>query len=817
MSFWERVKRHRRPLAAFGIILGGGILALVLFLLFGSKIQNSKTTTTSTKATTTTTGQQGGPGGGVNKRRRLGILKKPAETCAEWTVEFHSAFNAYSRAVDDPQALKILQDVHASLKEACRDNRPEANTSLEDAVVNKFNENLRKRLEQPAATAKDLERAKRELEAVKKISPGFVPVKSVDDQFNEKFGKAYHNHIDAFDKTDASAKIEIVDLGNKCNKTHPFAKELKVKDPEVPDHKSLKYENFVEYLKSEEPVKGEIVLNAIDPPKVDDEDDAQVDEEEPLSFAEAKQKIKDLIKDDTPKTVFKDLKDVIDFDVSKYYADLKLKRVSIEAASQMSPAELDELARTSEAKATKALSDGANGEEFVQGANAALAKLIRQGKPSAVKQTTYDVWKNSGFAAAEFLAMIKESTNLGELVDYSGEWHSSIALHEQRSGEGALEVKQHNANLTAIPFIYRGMVLLDALDRAEFEKCIKEESLDGIRALAKKIITSGKYPKQTLLRLLETTHYQNDSIDAHKLAMLTRGFGEAARLAEDELLQSQIQGKLLASGNAFDVSAAFDSKDPMEIVKAYEECSSKAAVDVNNLCAQAMRNMMSIAMRKQVLEDLGNRFSNTAEDKETSNLKNVIGPAVILLKSKRLLKELDNDDFITKLKHYHIQTYEEALKEKRKLKYMDSELYKRLLLIEKSREYLQHKDDFEYLREDFDVLYNGFISTINLRGKAFYNVGQIIQELKKDPKDQKCSFDLNRKKLTCHSPEMQETLILIVGDKLASKMLKDFCENAVSGLSLPTAIATFEMQSKACDRISSSDFGVLIEFHPDRF
>ena len=117
--------------------------------------------------------------------RSLGILKKPAETCAEWTVEFHSAFNVYSRALDDPQALKTLQDVHASLKKACKNDPTEANTSLEDAVVNKFKENLKKRLEQPAATAKDLKRAKRELEAVKKLKPHFVLTKSLDDQFNE--------------------------------------------------------------------------------------------------------------------------------------------------------------------------------------------------------------------------------------------------------------------------------------------------------------------------------------------------------------------------------------------------------------------------------------------------------------------------------------------------------------------------------------------------------------------------------------------------------------------------------------------------------
>ena len=818
MSFWERVKRHKRPLAAFGIILGGGILALILFLLFGGKNPDFKTTTTSTTRPTAAERQQEGSEGGLNKMRSLGILKKPAETCAEWTVEFHSAFNSYSRAVDDPQALKTLQDVHSSLKKACKnDDGTEASTSLEDAVVNKFKENLRKHLEQPAATAKDLERAKRELEVVMKLNPHFVLTKSLDDQFSEKFGLAFLEHIVAFDKTDASAKIEIVDLGNKCNKTHPFAKELKVKDPDVPDHKSLEYENFVEYLKSEEPVKGKVVLDSLDPPKFDDEDETQIDEEEPLSFAEAKQKIKDLIKDDKPKTLFKDLKDVIDFDVNKYFADLKLKRVSIDAASQMSLAELEELENTSKANESEAIHDGAIGEMSVQGANAALADLIRQGKPSDVKQATYDAWKNSGFAAAEFLDIMKESTDLNELVDFSRHWHDIMRFQVERTGEDTLEVKRHNANLASIPFIYRGMVLLDADDRVEFEKCMKDVSLDNMRALARKIITSGKYSEQTLLTLLENTNFQNNQIDVDKLAMLTKGFGEEARLAEDELLQSQIQSKLLASGIAFDVSAAFDNEDPMKVVKVYDECISKAAVEASDLCVQAMRNMMSIAMRKQVLEDLGNRFSNTADDKEASILKNVIGPAALLIKSKRLLKEFDNDDLIARLKHYNFQSYEDALREKRKVKYMDYELYKRLVLIENSRKYLQHQEDFEYLREDFDMIYNGFVSNINLRSNALSSVDIIIQELKKDPKDQRCSFDLSRKKLICRSPEMQERLILILEDKLASNMLKDFCENAVSILSLPTAIAMFEMQVKTCERISSSDCNVMYKFHPKCF
>lgn len=195
----------------------------------------------------------------------------------------------------------------------------------------------------------------------------------------------------------------------------------------------------------------------------------------------------------------------------------------------------------------------------------------------------------------------------------------------------------------------------------------------------------------------------------------------------------------------------------------------------------------------KTLEDLANVFSRTSDSECYVMLRNVIEPAVILLNSKRVKQNLDNDDLIIKLNEHGIKLSKVTLDQKASLKVEDNELYNRMVLVQKSRDFLKHKD-IAYIRTAFDEMTNEYNKSI-----AFNIVRDVAQELKKDAKIQKCSFDFERGMLIFKTPEMLETLLRIRKNKHACNILVHFCERLTGRKSIPFALTYFEEQANAND------------------
>ena len=127
-------------------------------------------------------------------------------------------------------------------------------------------------------------------------------------------------------------------------------------------------------------------------------------------------------------------------------------------------------------------------------------------------------------------------------------------------------------------------------------------------------------------------------------------------------------------------------------------------VSVNKKCSEALQYLWQISLHKHKLEVLTDRFNVSTSYQQTSQHENVVEPAFLLLNSYSYLQKYDNREFMERLQNHHFHSYEDALKGKRKLRQVDGELYNRLLMIEKCRDYVQHKDDIAYIRNDFAKL-----------------------------------------------------------------------------------------------------------------
>ena len=846
MTFSEKVKRHWRPLTGLVIVLGGSVLALVLFLLFGNAESASKATTTKQKQEDQRVSECS-----VNKTSS----KKRPNTCTEWKAEFQAASDVYFGNKNDPVALKSLQDVHASMKEACKDEPTEKITKLEEAIVSKYEENLKAQLEQPVATANDLRKAENELEAVKRVSPGFVPPNSLEDQFAERFGKAYLKHLDTFEKTEN--KQELVDLAKMCNETHSFAKKLKEKTPEVSSHKSLTYATFRDYLKSEEPAKSVIVSNALEQPNIpankvvgqkkpdipsnnavdkngpnnsknDVVGEKEEDHKESDDFEEVRRKLKEFLPDNLPTTpIAKEEPPKYQVD-PKIIADSKNKLVSIDKAAKMSPTELDDLQRNSMAAAISKHEH--HSEEYVHEANASLSKLLKQGKPPAVKQATFDAWKDSGFSAVNFIDLVKEimqnysGADLAKyckpLADYSRDWHKHMEIAVRETGGDTLKANRHVAQYAAIHFVLNGLAVLNSSDSAEFEKCIREESFDGIRDLARRIVTSKQYSVDIHRHLLleESRACPNKKIQGDKLAMMAKAFDMEVSLAMSEGIQRLYKKDLSSSGIDFDVKAEMDTKDPLKLANAFNQSYSKAKTTESYLvhfCMDSMKLGIDIVYSNKDLEDLTNIFKGTDNiNMPNSIIENVIIPAQLILNIRHVLKKKDNAKLVEELNKYNINSIEQALTEKSKLT-LDRELYQNLMIIEKMREYAQHEDDIQYILNDFSANKKRVESDRRCSDSAL--VLKIVRELKEDPNDQQCSFDFVGKKLTCSSPKLQEILVEIQNKNYASKLLLQFCENVLSTNSVSAAVSMFEEQDKRLRVIGWGEYIAAGALCPDYF
>ena len=493
----------------------------------------------------------------------------------------------------------------------------------------------------------------------------------------------------------------------------------------------------------------------------------------------------------------KKLQKYVDFDPKKYDSDLKSKQVSIKAASQMSITELNDLESTSETFASKAQKNGSDDEHFVHMANYYLAKLFKLEKPGKVQQSTFDAWKDSGFSDVKFMD-IKETLKLNQdgsyckqLAEYAGGWHLNTGNVLQFSVEDSLTFKYHMAQSSAINFIYHGIFKLNKSDSADLEKCIEKESLDDIRALAKKFVTSKQYSMEELRHFVMKTSIDNDFAQGNKIALLANVLILEIRLAWKENVRKNTQNILRDRGIEFDVKFSVESKDPMSIVKAYSLCIEKSADDdTKDSCVLAVLNIRDIVSDLERLDDLVNKFNNNAaENNSYFMLKNVVEPAIIFINTMRISKDwqaLGEEEFT-------------ILLQDDKVKFLN----------QKVKDYEEHIHDFEYIRSDFDQIANA----IRMYGSQS-EVTKIVQELKKDRKDQMCSIDFTINKLICNSPEMLDIFINIYQNKYACKTLLEFLESIIANQSLSNAIEAYEEQCKLVSNLYDARYSVILALHP---
>ena len=498
---------------------------------------------------------------------------------------------------------------------------------------------------------------------------------------------------------------------------------------------------------------------------------------------------------------FNDFNQFVDFDFKEYIAELESKRVSIERASQMSIEELERLEHDSEKLLQKAKAENAHCESYIHGANLALAKLLRQSKPSA-EQHYANSWKDSKFSAAKFLELIKGSMqeysekerreHTKSLADNAIKWHHNTHLFlKEVRGEKSTDSNYHEAQHIAIDFIYLTKVKLIPSDSAVLESCIQIKSVHGVYGIARHILATDQYSTETLQSIQSGTEYiHDDVIYADKVTQLAYAFGEELRLAWSEDEYKDAQFPLNEKGISFDVRSYLDNKDSNGIVKAYEQCISEAdEAGLNGKdCSVSLSSLWKVTFHRKNLEVLKNRYYESKNEQDTILHSCIFNPAFILINSKLYLEEFDKKRFMERLRTHDIHSYEDALKRKLELKQMDSELYKRLMLREKCLEYEQHKDDFAHIQGDFDNMRKSHEHDDRI---VYHLVIKIVRELKKDPKEQQCRFEFTSKKLVCSSPYFRSILIKIHNNKKASQILVDFCLNAVSELSLPVSITKF--------------------------
>ena len=499
-------------------------------------------------------------------------------------------------------------------------------------------------------------------------------------------------------------------------------------------------------------------------------------------------------------TLSKNLQMYVNFD-RNYFTDLESKKVSIEAASLMSLTELKRLERDSEASLIKAQNENVFREESVCIANSKLAKLFKLEKVLNVEQAIFDAWRNSGLSGSKFMDLAKEAMKHNPeyvklLADYSSIWH-------MRNGDPSQNVespdaKNHFCQYLAINFIYHGLTILNASDSSEFEECVRSESLNGIRLLSKNIATSYRYSKEVLIDAITTSSIDTDRTEGNKIALMANSFNKEILVAWEEERLESIQKELSVHRIKFDVKSALKSKKANKVYRAYQKCILKAGnnAELKNLCGAVLFHIRNVSEYKKTLEDLKNMFNYTTDSECSLMLRDVLEPAIVLINSKRIKRDLSNDDLVLKLKNYGIELNNVTLDQKTILQREDDKLCNRMILVQKSRDFLKHKKDSAYIRNAYNEMTKEFRSSVDI-SLAFNIVRKVVQELENDSESRKCSFDFDRRVLTFQTPEMLEILLEIQQSNHACSILIDFCEKLIAVKSISTALAYSEEQAKA--------------------
>ena len=504
--------------------------------------------------------------------------------------------------------------------------------------------------------------------------------------------------------------------------------------------------------------------------------------------------------------VSKEIKNYVNFDLETYLAGLKSQLVSLEEGLEKSPQELNRLEIDSMNLFEQAKEHHARCEMNVHKANLNLARLLKL-KPNASLLPTFAAWKKSGFTGTNFMAVVKECLQhfpdrkyCENLKNVSTEWHVNTAAFLHSNGLDVKSGLSHYSKFTSIGFIYCGLTRPLEEHRLKFEKCIAEESFDGIRELARDIVISRSYSGNFFSDMMLPGMRMHDD---NKFALLANAFNLEIETVWTEQSQTEIFNILQSTG----LDADSFSKD---IIGAYEQCILEAADNVvkQKKCEELVQNVRECSHIRKKLENLMNMFYGTSNSEFSFFHDNLVEPAIILINSKNNYEYLYDIDFLTAL---GVDSYEEALAQKQKLQIESKDLYNRLILIEKSREYLLKKNNFMHIRKDFDEMCkNCFDRKINT---AYSLVKDVIKQLNRGLYP-KCTFDMQSGMLMCKHPEFTNDLVAILQDKYACKILLDFCKDVIAEQSLRTAIQKYEAQESAHKEASNNSYKIVVRLDP---
>ena len=444
-----------------------------------------------------------------------------------------------------------------------------------------------------------------------------------------------------------------------------------------------------------------------------------------------------------------------------HFVEQRSNLLTVKEVSKLSIYELRELWRESERLGALQYRENPRENPHIYVANHDLALLIKTGKtlPAAL-QATFVAWMNSSFSAAKSLDFFSDcldhyssredqEKNCRILEIFSCNWHYLVGLHNEFYEADAIMSHYHISQHCAIDFIYRGLDKLNETDRVVFKKCIREGTLQDIRDLAKMKTMDCLIVRANIER---NFRYTSKYIEADRIALLRYAFESEIILATDEEKFLRIRKELQDGIFVFNLKY-FSEED--------------------------LRIMWNVLVHNQRLEFISNKTNDSSVSQRTELLKKEVMPIFILLKSMRIL---------------HEQSYKGAV-------------------MEKCRDYVRHKDDFEYIRKDYEGICNRLASLD--KSEAYSLVNKIVQELEKKPEDQKCSFDLTSKKLICKSPEMLAYVKRLLKNETASKILKQFFDEAKR--SLITAIYNFLAHIKDHLQLIDADKEIVNALDPISF
>ena len=670
------------------------------------------------------------------------------------------------------------------------------------SVVSEFEEHLGEVLNKPKASMSDFEEMQKKLEAVVTLTPSYAPIKSLESQFTEKFGPEFFRTLDPSDKS--SEPVKAVKEGKKLD-------TLAKKQHEI-DSSALPLPPLSQgSSKTDDTPKSKEVLNIVKPEAIKEPP------EQSETIEDLEKKVVELKKSfDTEVATEIKFEDILDFDINEHKSYVESISKSIEDLEAMSRTELQVFAQEQHQLAEIATEETRYAEHYGHKANRSLAKLLLQPKPASIKQSSFNAWKAAGFTGGnEFIDLVRECNDIGSdevlahysghLTDNSKDWHESKGAFLLRGPFNSAEQIKHSASCRLIPFIYRGITHLPPEQSAKFEAAMRAGSVEDMRALARELVKNN-YPERSMKLLCNSVFFTEHLVD-DKASRLAMAFKEEVNLSnvKEDIKRSikDVKANLEIEPN---FGAALENREASTFVAQFKECVAKGIqgrVDCGNLVEQ----YATLYYHQSNLELLSGM-----EVKSKEILESVLDPTIRLFNAQFYLEREDTPDFLAALKANGLASYEDAVSESGKLKLRqdDFELYKKLCLIEKYREYVQH-GDLAYIKSDFAELEKG-----RLKGKhspAFWAVDKIAIELGMPLNEQQCSFDMRTKKLHCHTPELKEALVNIYKNKEAAELLTQLIRNTVSMNSLPNALHIYTAISKAYRAIDRADYNLFAEIN----